>query len=134
MSDQNAIKIIENLYAAFATGNIDAVTEAMADDIVWMESENFPYADRNPYVGPAAILEGVFGRIMAEWSRWEVQVNEIFGAGERVTVLGRYLCTHGASGQELDLQMAHIWTVKNGKITRFQQYADTLSIKRVIEG
>ena len=33
-------------------------------EIVWNEAESIPYADRNPYVGPQQVAEGVFGRIL----------------------------------------------------------------------
>jgi hypothetical protein len=26
-----------------------------------------PYADKNPYVGPNAVLEGLFARLAGEW-------------------------------------------------------------------
>ena len=53
---------IQNMYAAFARGDGPAVLAGMDPAIVWNEAENFPYADRNPYTGPAAVAEGVFFR------------------------------------------------------------------------
>lgn len=61
------VSIINGLYQAFAEGNIEAAMAPMSADIIWNEAEGFPYADRNPYEGPDAVLEGVFARIGAEW-------------------------------------------------------------------
>jgi len=65
MSAQN-VAVVRGIYEAFGMGNVPAVLGAMSPDIVWNEAENFPYADRNPYVGPQAVLEGVFGRVLAD--------------------------------------------------------------------
>ena len=57
------IEPVRALYAAFAKGDMPAALACMAPDIVWNEAENYPYADRNPYIGPEAVLMGVFARI-----------------------------------------------------------------------
>ncbi len=52
----SSIEPVKALYAAFATGDMPAALATMAPDIVWNEAENYPYADRNPYVWPEAVL------------------------------------------------------------------------------
>ena len=37
----------------------------------------------------------------------------------------RYDAKHKATGKKIDSQTAHLWTLKDGKITAFQQYTDT---------
>ena len=54
---------MQQFYAAVGTGDKDKAASLMADDVRWMEAENFPLADRNPYVGAQAVLEGVFARL-----------------------------------------------------------------------
>ncbi len=54
---------MQQFYAAVGTGDKDTAASLMADDVRWMEAENFPLADRNPYVGAQAVLEGVFARL-----------------------------------------------------------------------
>jgi ketosteroid isomerase-like protein len=49
-----------------------------------------------------------------------------------VLATGRYLGTCKATGRAQHTQMAHVWTVRGGRVVRFQQYADTLGIARVI--
>ena len=52
MSAEN-VAAVKAIYQAFATGDVPAVVGAMSPDIEWNEAENFPYADGNPYRGPA---------------------------------------------------------------------------------
>jgi ketosteroid isomerase-like protein len=130
MSKEN-VALIKGIYEAFGRGDVPAVLGAMSPAIVWNEAENFPYADRNPYVGPEAVAGGVFGRIMQEWDGFAVVPEEILDAGDTIVALGRYLGAFKATGKHQRTQMAHIWRVKDGKAVQFQQYADTLHVARV---
>lgn len=118
--------IIQNLYNAFSKGDIPAVLSVMDTDIVWNEAEGHPYADGNPYKGPDAILNGVFARLGTEWENFKVvdiQLHEM--ENNQVLATLRYHGTYLKTGVELDVQAAHLWTLNDGKIVSFQQYADT---------
>ena len=60
---QENVGLVRSLYDAFGRGDVPVVLAAMDPAIRWNEAENFPYADGNPYVGPDAILQGVFMRL-----------------------------------------------------------------------
>ena len=132
MSSQN-VAVVQGLYDGFAAGDVGAVLGAMSPDIVWNEAENFPYADRNPYLGPEAVLTGVFARIGTEWEGFTVVPEDVLDAGDAVVVLGRYRGTYVATGRALDAQLVHVWRVEDGKVVAFQQYTDTLQTARVVE-
>ena len=120
------VEIVRALYAAFAKGDMQAALATMADDVVWTEAENYPYADRNPYVGPQAVLEGVFARIGADWDGFAAVSDEIIDGGQTIVSLGHYSGAFKATGKPMRAQFAHVFRIKNGKIAAFQQYADTL--------
>ena len=88
--------------------------------------------DGNPYVGPDAVAQGVFFRCATEWDGFAVVVEEIIDAGDTIVVLGRYKGTFKATGRAQNTQMAHVWRVADGKAVKFQQFADTLHVARVI--
>ena len=123
--------VIDRMYRSFAAGDVATVLGSMSPDIVWNEAENFPYADRNPYVGPEAIATGVFGRIAADYDGFGLEIEELIDGGDTVVALGRYVGTFRSTGKPLRAQFAHVWRVAGGKVTRFQQYADTLQASRV---
>ena len=130
----NALQVIQDMYEAFSRGDVPAVLGAYDSQMVWEAAEHSPYADRSPYVGPEQILQGVFARIMGDWDGFTVDVEEFIIAGNRVVALGHYRGTHKVSGQAINAQFAHIWTVENGKVTRFQQYTDTLQLAQARAG
>ena len=126
------VDLIRGIYDAFAAGDVGGVLGRMDPAIEWNEAENFPYADGNPYVGPEAVAAGVSARCIGEWDGFGVQIDEIVDAGDTVVAFGRYLGTYKATGKAQHTQMAHVWRIRDGKAERFQQYADTLGVARVI--
>jgi ketosteroid isomerase-like protein len=131
MSQEN-ISVIRGMYESFSTGDVSAVLRRMHQQIEWKEAENFIYADRNPYVGPQAVLEGVFMRLASEWADFMVIPEEWLDAGNHVVVLGTYSGRHKESGKEVRAQFAHIWGVTHGRVVRFQQYTDTKQFAEAI--
>jgi ketosteroid isomerase-like protein len=117
---------VRALYAAFAKGDMPAALATMAPDIVWNEAENYPYADRNPYIGPEAVLHGVFARIGGDWEGFAATPDEFIDGGDTIVSLGHYTGAFKATGKPMRAQFAHVCRVKDGKIVSFQQYADTL--------
>jgi uncharacterized protein len=124
MSQKN-VETVRAMYEAYEKGDIAKVLGQMEQNVEWNEAENFIYADRNPYIGPQAVLEGVFMRLGSEWDGFTVRPEEWLDAGHRVVVLGSYSGTHKATGKSVQAQFAHVWGVNQGRVVRFQQYTDT---------
>ncbi|WP_412063354.1 nuclear transport factor 2 family protein [Rubrivirga sp. IMCC45206] len=121
--------LIESLYAAFGRGDVPGVFATMQPDVVWNEAPGTPYADGNPYVGPQAIGEGVFGRIMADYDGFQATPAQLVVDGDTVVSLGAYTGTRKGTGVALDAPFAHHWTIRDGKISAFQQYTDTAQFR-----
>lgn len=133
MSQQN-IDIISGVYDAFARGDIPGVLGALAADVDWREAENFMYADRNPYIGPQAVLEGVFARIGAEWEGFQATPDTLLDAGDAVVAQGHYSGVYKATGRSVRAQFAHVFTFRDGKVATFQQYTDTKQFAEAAAG
>lgn len=119
------MSIIDGLYKAFAVGDIPTVLGSMDSKIVWNEAEGNTYADGNPYIGPEAVLNGVFGRIMEDhefFNLKDIDLHEM--SNSKVLATLRYDAKH-KNGNSYNAQAAHFWTLKDGKIVSFQQYVDT---------
>ncbi len=137
-SSQNAdysanLSTIKGVYNAFATGDFPGFLNAMDPNIEWNEAESFPYADGNPYIGPDAVVQGVMSRIGADWEYWTISDQVYHVTMEAmVIVTARYNAKHKISGKVIRAQVTHMWTLKEGKITKFQQYADTLQVTQAM--
>lgn len=125
--------IIQRLYAAFERGDVRAALAEMSETIEWNEAEHFVYSDRNPYTSPAAVAEGVFGRLVEHWEDYEAPVSTILEAeDDSVVALGRSKGVNRTTGKHMDAQFVHVWKVKEGKIVGFQQYIDTLQVNQAM--
>ena len=89
MSQEN-VNVVRSAYEAFGRGDVPAVVAMMDPAIVWNEAEHFPYGDKNPTVGPDAVVTGVFARLGGEWHGWSLAIEEIHDAGEVAIARGRY--------------------------------------------
>ncbi|MCH9028311.1 MAG: nuclear transport factor 2 family protein [Bacteroidetes bacterium] len=128
------LQIVDGMYNSFALGDIPAVLADMDPNVEWNESENFPYADGNPYIGPNAVMEGVFKRLGSEWEYWKL-TDQVFyeSKNDEIIVTGRYIAKHKKTGKGINAQFVHMWWFKNGKVVRFQQYADTEQVNNAMQ-
>ena len=125
-------KTIEGMYEAFGRGDIPVIIGALDPDVEWWEAENFIYADNNPYIGPQAVLEGVFARIGNEWEWFTVTPDEVLDAGESIVGRGYYAGKYRQTGREVRAQFAHVFSFRNGKVVKFQQYTDTAQFQKAV--
>jgi hypothetical protein len=121
--------VVKGLYEAFAKGDVPTVLGEFDAKIQWNEADGFLYADGNPYVGPQAVAEGVFQRLVADIDQFAVLPGSFIDAGDTIVVEGRYKGTMKATGTPVDAQFAHVWHLRDGKVLRFQQYTDTAQWK-----
>jgi len=127
------VTLLKGLYDAFGRGEIPTVLGAMSPDIRWYEAESNPYMPGGEaWVGPDAVLNNLFMKLGTEWDGFAVHPRAFYGAGDSVIVEARYSGTYRATGKSLDAQVCHVWDVKNGKATRFQQYVDTAKLRNVM--
>jgi ketosteroid isomerase-like protein len=128
LTNPQNVNVINSLYEYFATGEIPKVLELMDPKIVWNEAEGNTYADGNPYIGPEAVLNGVFARIGAEHDYFKVEDVKLHNmVNNKVLATLRYDAKY-KNGKAYNVQVAHLWTLENGEITAFQQYVDTKGI------
>jgi len=123
------VSLLKNLYEALGRGDIPAVLGAMSPEIKWYEAESNPYMPSGEaWVGPDAVLKNLFMRLGSEWDGFAVHLKSFHDAGDSIIVEARYSGTFKPTGKRLDSQVCHIWDVKGGKLTRFQQYVDTAKL------
>ena len=127
---EQSVEVVKGTYEAFGRGDVPAVLGAMADDIEWYEAEGMPYGGLHR--GPEAVAQNVFGPLIDDVPDFALRPEEFFVSGDTVAAVVRYTGTGKSTGKELDLQVAHVFDVRDGKITRFRQFADTAKFLEVV--
>ncbi|MFD0991233.1 ester cyclase [Mariniflexile jejuense] len=125
-SSPENVSLINSLYNFFAVGDIPNVLANLDANVVWNEAEGNTYADKNPYIGPDAVLNGVFVRLGNDWNDFkltDIKLHEM--SNNQVLATLRYNGTYKKTNKPINAQVAHLWTLKDGKVTAFQQFVDT---------
>jgi uncharacterized protein len=137
----SAIETITAAYAAFGRNDPSVLFAAMDPTINRNDAEGLrehlprkpsPLADRNPYVGPQAVGEGVFARLLAAIDNFTVVPRTVIDGGDYVVALGRYGGTMKKGGGTLDAPFCHVHRFQGDKIVQFQQYTDTAQWTRLM--
>jgi ketosteroid isomerase-like protein len=127
------VEFVRGLYAAFGRGDVPAVLGAMDPSIEWREAEGNPYEPSgNAWVGPDAVTQNLFMKLGTEWDGFTVHPKEFHDAADTVVVEGRYTGAYKATGKSLDVQFCHVFKIRDGKVTSFQQFVDTAQLQDVM--
>ncbi len=132
VSNPENVSIIDGLYKSFSAGDIPNVLSALDSNVVWNEAEGNAYADGNPYISPDAVLNGVFARVGADHEYFNLANIELHDmSNNQVLATLRYQGKLKKNGATFDAQVAHLYTLKDGKVIAFQQYVDTKKLADV---
>ncbi|APE29475.1 Ketosteroid isomerase-related protein [Aurantiacibacter gangjinensis] len=110
---------------------MDAIAALLGDDVEWVEAESGPYEAGNPHTGMAGVGAGVFGPIGEAYDGFAATPQRFTCEGNRVAAEGRYTGTNKRTGDKLDAQFVHVFTVDGARIKAFQQYTDTHQWRRL---
>jgi ketosteroid isomerase-like protein len=133
MTEQN-VAAMRNVYEAFNGGDLEGVLAGFDPDIEVVETQDLAYAARLLRVlGPRfMMLSGGYRGVaevkrifesaweIAEWFR--VEPEEFIALGDRVVVLVRLRAKAKDTGIEGEALTAHLWTMKDGRATRWEVY------------
>jgi uncharacterized protein len=120
------IEIITSHYAASDRADIAGMMADVAPDAAWTEMAGFPCA--GTYIGPDAVIAGVFARIGAEWDGYSFKLQRLIDGGANIVGIGDYSGRNKATGKSFAARVVHVWELEGGKIRRFEQFTDTLLV------
>ncbi|MCA9839658.1 MAG: nuclear transport factor 2 family protein [Trueperaceae bacterium] len=127
-------EIIQAIYQRFGQGDIPGVIALLDPNIdwVWYGPEAIPWAGMHK--GTDAMMK--FFMAIGQNVSVEAYEPREFLPGENgiVTVLGWQRVRVNATGKAWETNWAHIWTIKNGLITRAREYYDTVPVLEAFQG
>jgi ketosteroid isomerase-like protein len=113
-----ALEVVQRIYQAFGKGDLAAILELVADDAEW----RFLGPKRLPYTGTFRGKDAVarwFGAVLSVDEVLAFEPRELLDAGTHVTVLGWERTAARPSGKVFETEWAHVFTVRDGRVTRF---------------
>lgn len=117
---------IEGIYGSFAQGDVPTVLAAMDPKIEWNEAEHHTFWTGKPFVGPDAVVQGVFARIREIFGdTFRIEIGRLLDCGSTVVMEGRYKGVVQVTGKHLDVQVTQHWDLADGKVVKLRHYTDT---------
>lgn len=133
MSEAN-LAAVQAIYAAFGRGDVEALLDAMTDDVEWREvgrPSDFPaFGDRRGKAEVANFLR--FVGESADFTAFEVGAMD--AAGDKVFVTGFNSRVFKRTGKTAAAEWCQIFTFREGKVARFIEYIDTAPIAEAYRG
>ena len=115
---------VRAFYDKLSGGDAPGALGLLDPDIEWITMWHYKVEGR----GAGPVAEGLFKPLMAEWTSFSLVPTEFITEDDTVVSLGEFKGVHSATGKTSEARYAHVWTVKDGKVTRFRQYIDTLAV------
>jgi ketosteroid isomerase-like protein len=130
---QDNVRVIQDLYAAYAQGDSQYILNNITDDVDWINDgpESIPYA--GTFKGRQQV-QRFFQSLGGTVDNGKVTASEWIADGDNVVALGRFTATVKATGKRIDVPVAHVFTVRNGKIARWIGFADTARVAEAYAG
>jgi len=129
MQEAQNTRIVQDAYAAFGRGDIQALLGYMTDDITWQPvigtAAHVPFAGRRQ--GKAAVAE--FFRIVSETEDFQrFELREFIAQGDTVVAIGHYTAKTRSTGKIFDAEFVMVFTVTNGRVCAFREFTDSAQI------
>lgn len=121
------LEIVKSTYEGKSSEeNGKNLAKHVAEDIQWTEAKGFPYA--GTYTGLEEITKNVFSRLGSEWIHYQFTPKRYVADGDTVIAIGNYTGVYKKTGKGFEARVAHLWTLKDSKIIRFEQIVDSKTV------
>ena len=123
MSQQD-VQVLRAGYESFNRGDIPAVVRDVFDTrIEWYE----PGGGRAPvgnFSGSDRVATEVFATVPENFDEFRAEPEQFIDSGERVVVIGHFRGV-SKSGAAVDAPFAHVWHMRAGKATHFENLVES---------
>jgi uncharacterized protein len=125
MHEQENIALIQKIYSAFSAEDVQTILNHVSATAEWVNygPETVPYAGnftgRIPEFFQAIGQSSKGGKVIAD---------KFVAQDDSVISIGRYTATVRKTGANIDTPVAHIFTVREGKVTSWIGFSDSAAV------
>jgi uncharacterized protein len=120
MSTEN-VNLVRRAYEAYARGDLAAVFAMLDEKLTVRQTPLLPWGgDHHGHAGARTFFQQ-----LATHTDARPMPSAYIDAGEDVAVIGRLKGHARSTGRPIDMDIVHLWTVRNGKLLAFSAYIDT---------
>jgi ketosteroid isomerase-like protein len=111
--------LVKRLYEAINQRDYEAGFAMLDDDFEWVETEEGLLGGHHRGF---AEVQAAIERQLEVFDEFEIEPEEFHEHGEHVAVPIRQRARGGVSGAEVEIRIGHLWTVRDGKVTRLEVF------------
>ena len=127
MSTEANIQIAKKAYADFGRGDIAALLAVLDDNVEWTTpGEGLPTSGTR--LGKTEVAR-FFQTVAETWEFTVFEPRDYIAAGDQIAVCGSYTATARSTGRQVKSEWVMVWKLRDGKVTRFQEYMDTAAAR-----
>jgi len=108
-----------------------ATMELIAPDVVYVDPPTIPGG--KTYRGHEGVLEWMVAW-RREWTDYQLEVEHFEDLGDQVMTVERNRATGKRSGAHVDMKSYSIWTIRNGKLLRWEGFASEEDARASAQG
>jgi ketosteroid isomerase-like protein len=133
MSAQENKQLAMRGYEMFMKGDIQGVLDMCADDVEWTSAELPAVPFSGAFHGRAGVAD-FFQKMGTAMEFLNFQPQNFIADEDKVAVSGMSTTRVRSNGVTFDDAWVHIFTMKNGKTARFEQYHNSAAISAAFMG
>ena len=126
------IDTVRGFYDALERGDVAGVLALLHDDLEWTEAERFPYYS-GTWRSPQEIFNKLLVPLARDWDGFSARAHDFIAEGNRVVALGSYSGTFKGTARSMTAAFAHVWTVRDGRIAKFDMHTDTAKVLEALK-
>jgi ketosteroid isomerase-like protein len=120
---------VHGIYQAYARKDVDAFLAALDPEVELCQSDELPWGGTyHGREGALEFLERLTGQVETT-----VDPRQFIVAGDRVVEVGYSRGRTKQGAAEFEIPEVHVWTMRDGKVIRFESYLDTVQMRRVLD-
>ena len=117
-------QLVQQVLDSFKQGDIPTVLAGMTDDVQWI----IPKIEGVSFSGERTGRDAV-GRFFADLASQQdviqFEPRQFVASEDEVVALGHYAWNVKATGRRWECDYAHVFTIRDGRVSRFREYTDT---------
>ncbi len=125
--DRENIKLLKSFYSAAEHGDGAAARQVLDANVEWIEPNVPGLWFSGTHRGAEAVWKEVIEPTSGKIEDFRVKMKHFYSVGDHVVAIGYFHGRSKATGKDLDAGTAHICTLRNGRIVRFEGMHDTAS-------
>lgn len=125
MNEKENTRTVQEGYALFGKGDIPNLMKIYSDNVEWVipgPADIIPFA--GSYRGHQQVQQ-FFTKLADAIEFEQFEPREFIAQGDKVAVLGHSLSRVKATGQMIEEDWMHLFTLQEGKVNRFQSFTNT---------